>query len=173
MAWEPGSGRTGQFSPDFLPLYSHLTIPAKAGTHVAHGYRPSPVWHGMRSGGLDRTNCASAARACRLFRGVSRLVGEVALDGARRGGLALGAEGFPVLAHPVHRLRAPGAALLKARQDVAREQFVGALGRLPIGPIVRQHQDAAKAAGLGPVVLQDPQRVVRRADRTTPAFVDL
>src|SRR5580693_8550733 len=76
-------------------------------------------------------------------------------------------------AHPVHRLRAPQTALLEPRQDVAREQFVGALRRLPIGPVMRQHQDAAEAAGLGPVVLQHPQRIVGRADGAAPAGIDL
>ena len=38
---------------------------------------------------------------------------------------------------------------------------------------MRQHQDAAEAAGLGPVVLQHPQRVVGRADGAASASVDL
>ena len=69
-------------------------------------------------------------------------------------------------------MRAPGAALLEARQYVAREQLVGALGRLPFGPVVREQQDAAKAAGLGPIILEHLQCVVGCADGAQPALVD-
>ena len=61
-----------------------------------------------------------------------------------------------------------GACLVgavEARQHIAREELVGALGRLPIGPIMRQHQDAAEAAGLVPEFLQHRDRVIGRADR--------
>ena len=96
----------------------------------------------------------------------------MALDGASHRGLAFGAERFAVGAHPVHRLRAPGVALLEARQHIAREELVGALGRFPIGPVMGEQQDAAKAAGLAPVILQDAQCVIGCADRTPAALVD-
>src|SRR6202011_6198214 len=72
---------------------------------------------------------------------------QVALYGTGCGGLAFGAERLTIGAHPIHRLRTPQAALLEAWQDVAREQFIGALGRLPIGPIMREHQDAPMPEG--------------------------
>src|SRR6516165_7767084 len=121
---------------------------------------------------------ATRGRSCgALLRGLQLppllLGGEVPLDGARCGGFAFGAERFAIGTHPVHRLRAPGVALFKARQHIAREQFVGALGRLPIGPVMGEHQNAAKTTRFGPVVLQYAQCVVGRANGAAPAFVDL
>jgi len=122
---------------------------------------------GARCHGCDYGRIISLPRAPSFL-----LLGKMALDGVGHGTLALGAEGFAIGAHPIHRLRAPGVALLEARQHVAGEELIRALGRLPTGPVVGEQQDAAKAAGLGPIVLQYPQRVVGGADGTAAALVD-
>jgi hypothetical protein len=129
---------------------------------------------GYRAGSLLSAHFTPPALFHR-FPVLSGLLGrKMPLDGARSSRLASRAERFAIGAHPIHRLRAPGAGLFKARQYVAREQFVGALCRLPIRPIMRGHQDAAEAARLGPILLQNSQRVAPAKVRaSSPTALEL
>src|SRR5690606_2661174 len=57
-------------------------------------------------------------------------------------------EGRAVVARPVERGFAVFVEALELREDIARHQFVGALGVFPVGPVMRELHEAAKAARL-------------------------
>src|SRR5262249_61935812 len=78
-------------------------------------------------------------------------------------GLALGAELGTVVAAPLER---GGAALVEPaemRHHIAGVKLVGALGRLPIGPVVRLLQKRAELALLLLQPLDQGDCIIRRA----------
>src|SRR5215469_16166123 len=75
-----------------------------------------------------------------------------------------------ILPRPLNGCVPVEVEFLEPRHHVARHQFVGSFGRLPVGPIVRERQEASEAAGLRMQALDLRDAIVRRANHREARF---